>query len=456
MEDSSPKLTFCGGVGTVTGANFLLEGSEGKVLVDCGIFQGREFAEEGNTRPFPYDPKEIDFLVVTHAHIDHIGRIPKLVREGFQGKIFSTAQTRATAPLMYEDALSIMRHELRNTGKKPLYEEKDASKALSMWEAVSYHDKTVLFDGISFMFNDAGHILGSATALFDWHGRKICFSGDLGNAAPALVRETEPVRGAEYMVIESVYGDRVHEKTGVRKQRLKEIVLDVVSRGGAVVIPAFSMERTQIILHELNDLMLEKEIPNLPVFLDSPLAIKLTEIYRNAPAYLFGDHAKKEVVGGDDIFDFPTLKLTKTVNDSREITSAPNPKIILAGSGMSVGGRVIHHERNFLEDSKSTILFVGYQAPKSLGRTIQDGTKKIEIDGKTVHVKAKIETIHGFSAHADRDKLLWFVEQSRETLKKVFVTMGEPKSSMFLAQRINDYLDVKAVVPEENEEVILD
>lgn len=452
------KLTFHGGVGSVTGANFLLEGGGKKILVDCGIYQGGDEASKRNAEDFPYEPSQIDFILVTHAHMDHIGRIPKLVSDGFKGQIISTKETRDTAPIMYDDAISIMRHEKEKykDEKRLLYQENDVEKTMSLWRTLDYHENKNLFDNVSFQFYDAGHILGSAYIKINWGGKKIVFSGDLGNTPSALVRETESVEDADYMVIESVYGDRVHEEVKERKTKLKRVVTETIKKGGALLIPSFSLERTQILLHELNDMVEGGEIPEIPVFLDSPLAIKLTDIYRQADSKLFNKHARGEILKGDKIFNFPGLRFTDTVEESKEIMKTKNPKIVIAGSGMSSGGRIIHHEKHFLGDPDSTILFVGYQSPGSLGRHIQEGVKEVKIFNKKIKVRVNVETIRGFSAHADRDKLLWFVEGSRDSLKKVYVAMGELKSSLFLAQRINDFLGVEAKVPEVGEAVVLE
>ena len=452
----------------VTGANFLLEFKDIKILVDCGISQGSQFAEDKNKEPFPYDPSQIDAVVVTHSHIDHIGRIPKLINDGFQGVIYSTPQTREVAPIMYDDALKVMRSDLpapstaRQAGnpevplEELIYQQDDIDKALSKWKGVPYHQKFVVAEGIEAEFFDAGHILGSATVMVTVAGVRTLFTGDLGNSPSPLIQDTEMVSGADYIITESVYGDRLHEERDQRKDKLKKALEHVIKSKGALIVPAFSLERTQIIIHAINDMVEKGEIPRMPVFLDSPLAIKLTGVYRRAPHELFSDHIKDDLKSDSDVFDFPGLSMTRTQEESKAIFSVPNPKVIIAGSGMSAGGRVIHHERHFLEGPENVILFVGYQSPGSLGREIQEGAKNVEIFRKKIRVRAKVDSITGYSSHADRDQLLRFVEASAETLKKAFVAMGEPKSSLFLAQRIHDYLGIKAVVPEEGDSFLLE
>jgi len=445
MNDK-PKLYFYGGVETVTGANFLLEINNQKILVDCGLLQGENFCEGENCNKFEYDPKEIDFLIITHAHADHIGRIPQLVKEGFTGVIYSTVETKEIAEVMLEDALRFVLSDAEKLGVEPIYGALDIKNTFNNWEVEPYHQKITLKNEVSFSFKDAGHILGSAIVEIEQSGKKIVFTGDLGNSPAPFIKDTEDVVDAQYMVIESVYGDRNHEDVSSRKSELKEAIKGVIKKQGTLIIPAFSVSRTQIMLFELNSMVEQGELPSIPVFLDSPLAIKITEIYRKYKRN-FNDTAHELIKSGDDIFDFPRLQFTKTVGESKEISDLDGPKIIIAGSGMSTGGRVIHHEKRYLSDSKNTLLIVGYQAPGGLGRLIQDGAREVLIEGKTIPVKAEIRTITGYSGHKDSDGLLEFVSKSASTLKKVFVVMGEPKSSLFLAQKIRDNLDIEAVVP---------
>jgi len=441
------KLTFYGGAGHVTGANFVLEKGDGfKLMVDCGLMQGRSFDEDANSKPFKYDPSSIGALLVTHAHMDHIGRIPKLVRDGFTGVIYSTKETREIVELMFEDALSIMRYEARKNGREPIYESDDVKKALSLWKTVNYYEPQVV-DEYKVTFRDAGHILGSAIIEILYKGKKIVFSGDLGNSPTPLLKDTDTIESADYLIMESVYGDRNHDDVGDRTNKLKTILDDIVARKGTLVIPAFSLERTQVLLFELHKLIGHGKVPPMPVYLDSPLGIKVTEIYKNSAKH-FNEKTKHIIASGDDIFKFPLLKFTSTKDESKEIDKTPGPKIVIAGSGMSHGGRVIFHEKEYLPDPNSTILLVGFQIPGSLGRQIQDGAKEVTIFKNKVKVNAKIESIMSYSAHKGSDDLLAFVDQTKDSLKRVYVAMGEPKASLFLAQRIRDYLEVDAVVPD--------
>mgnify|MGYP003392959491 CR=1 FL=1 len=448
----STALTFVSGVGEVTGSNFLIEdtssaGASTKILVDCGLVQGIKFAQDENHAAFSYDPKTIDFLIVTHAHLDHIGRIPKLVRDGFRGVIYSTEVTHEIAAPMFDDALSLLDAEARREGMLPLYERKDVTDALALWRGVKYHEEMVLKGGYSFYLKDAGHILGSAMVEIRRGGKKIVFTGDLGNSPSPLLHDTEVVDDADYLVMESVYGDRNHEPKEERDQQFTQILKSTIEQGGTIVIPAFSLERTQNILYSLNNLVEDGHIPSVPVFLDSPLAIEVTKIYKKH-VNDFKKEIRDEISGGDDIFSFPKLSFTDTTQESNAIQRVHGSKIILAGSGMSAGGRVTKHERHFLPDPKSTILLVGYQSVGTLGRMIEEGKKKVTINGDTIEVKARIENIRGFSSHKDSNALVAFASQVKHKVKQIYVVMGEPKASLFLTQRLRDYEDLPALYPE--------
>ena len=446
------KLTFYGGARSVTGANFMLEGNGKKILVDCGLFQGSKFCEDKSCLPFLYNPADVDTLLVTHAHADHIGRIPKLVHDGFNGQIYSTIETKEIAEIMLEDSLKFVLEEAGKKNRESIYNKEDIVKALSLWKVVPYHQDLNLGKGWSAYLKDAGHILGSAIIEISFNGKKIAFSGDLGNSPSPFIKDTEFVLDAKYLLIESVYGDRNHEDRDLRKIKLQEVIEKIHQRGGTLLIPAFSVSRTQILLYELNDLVLNKKIPGIPVFLDSPLAIKVTEVYKRHQEN-FNEQAKNLIKKGDKIFDFPNLNVTASPEESMAIEKNKGPKIIIAGSGMSNGGRILNHEKRYLSDGKNAILFVGYQAPMSLGRMIQDGEEIVEINKKQIKVKAEKFTITGYSGHKGSDELLKFVEKAAESgkLEKVFVAMGEPKSAMFLVQRIKDYFGLEALSPEEGE-----
>lgn len=447
------KITFVTGAGTVTGANFLVEGGGKKFLIDCGLVQSEKLADDLNWDPFPYKASEIDALFVTHSHIDHIGRIPKLIHDGFKGKIFSSIPTKDLTEVMLEDTNSILSHE-RELGLDLIYTEKNLNTIMSLWETHDYHEPFI-FGDFSVNLKDAGHILGSAMYEFTLAGKKIVFTGDLGNSPSPLLRDTEPITDANYLIMESVYGDRNHESRDERRKLLESYIEDNYKKKGTLVIPIFSLERSQEMLFEMNDLVEDKRIPAMPIFLDSPLAIRLTKIYRKYARY-FNEHATEHIVKGDDVFSFPGLKMTLETQESKDIYKSPNPKIVMAGSGMSNGGRIIHHEQNYLPDANNTLLLIGYQSMGTLGRKIEDGQKKVRIFGEDVDVRAGVAKISGYSGHKDSDHLIDFVQNSAETLEKVFVVMGEPKSSMFLAQRLRDGLAVNASAPQAGESVLLE
>ena len=428
-----PTLTCWGGVGTVTGANFLLGTEKLKVMVDCGMTQGMDAPDPAEQDKFDYDPTSIDFLFITHAHVDHIGRIHKLVRAGFKGVIYSTFETKEIADLMIRDLLHI-------EGVNP----EEVEKCMKLWQGLKYHEPKDFGDFKLELF-DAGHILGSTMYKFTFpSGKSIFFTGDLGNSPSPLLKNTEEVTDLTYLLMDSVYGDRNHESAEERDKKFADVIADVVKRRSTLLIPSFSLERTQILLYELKKIFESGLVPRVPVYLDSPLAIRVTEIYRRVLPH------------GKDLFDFPKLKETTEARDSMEIDRSDGAKIILAGSGMSTAGRIVHHEARFLPHADATLLFVGYQAVGTLGRMIQEGMKQVIINNQTIEVRAKVVTINGFSAHAGSDQLVNFVSHTAKSLKNVFITMGEPKSSIFLAQRLHDELDVNAIVPERGKVYELD
>lgn len=453
------SITACGGVGNATGANFLLKTPDTQILVDCGLVQGSHFAVEENREVFPYQPSEISALFITHAHMDHIGRVPKLVKEGFNGVIYSTSETKELAALMLDDAVGLLEREAKENGHDPIYSREHIGQALALWKTLPYHKPFEYSKDISVYIKDAGHVLGSSIIEMTLRGagggagRMIAFTGDLGNSPTPLLRDTEYVTDADYMVMESVYGDRNHEPKDVRDERLKQILSESLRAGGTVVIPAFSLERTQVILYEINNLVEARLLPRVPIYLDSPLAIKITGVYRNHIED-FNLKIQGIIAKGDDIFDFPGLRTVHDHNESNAIHQTKGPKIIIAGSGMSVGGRVLSHEAFYLQDPSATILLVGYQVPGSLGRKIEEKAAKLTIMGQPVTVRARIEKISGFSSHKDSNNLVEFVSHASKggKLKTVFVAMGENKSSTFLAQRLRDELDVNAVVAEKVKE----
>ncbi|OGZ98584.1 MAG: hypothetical protein A3C07_03965 [Candidatus Sungbacteria bacterium RIFCSPHIGHO2_02_FULL_47_11] len=434
------KLSFHGGAREVTGACYLFETAKTKILVDCGLFQGCDEYADMNFADFKFNPREIDALFVTHAHIDHVGRIPKLVREGFSGKIYSTPPTRDIAALLLEDALSLAKREERE-----LFTQNDLGKTLSLWEEVPYHTDIEVGD-MRARLDEAGHILGSALVEIRAEGKHLLFSGDLGNAPSEFLPEPDRVRGVEYLVVESTYGNREHESAEERVQSLERAVEDVTARRGTLLIPAFATERTQDVLFLLNRMLFEKRIPEIPVFVDSPLAIRVTNVFEKYPLYY-----KKEIQSlfkdYPYLFKFKKLRMTETVEESKAINDVPPPKVVIAGSGMMQGGRILHHLRRHLSDSNSILLVVGYQAAGSLGRRLIDRAKIVKIFREEVPVWAEVRKINGFSAHADNPQLFSFVSSNRDTLKKVFVVQGEEAQALHLMQEVKDQLGIYAEAP---------
>ncbi len=442
-------IYFYGGAGTVTGSNFLLDTGGAKFLIDCGLFQGAHAFDDENWKPFPFDPDSITHLINTHAHIDHIGRIPKLVKDGYRGRILSTEATKSLAEPMLLDAMELSRKTALKIGKDPLYDEDDIRQALSQWDTVPYHKVVELPDGMSVEFLNSGHILGSAMAKFVRGDKSIVFTGDLGGGSSPLLATCEIPKGIDYLLMESVYGDRVQsDKT--REGRLEQLasrIKEISESHGTLLIPAFSTERTQDLIYDIRSLMMDKKVPSMPVFLDSPLAQKITASYVSHPQY-FSEAIQARMKAGERIFEFPELHYIHDAQESRNIGARGGAKIIIAGSGMSNGGRVVQHELDVLSDTRSTILIVGYQAAGSLGRKLADGFKKVPIKGKHVPVRCHVETLYSYSAHMDGSQLLEFVEQVGPSLTQVFVTMGEPASSAFLTQRIREYIGLHATAPD--------
>ncbi len=437
MRESN--LYFYGAAGMVTGSNFLLDTGNGKLLIDCGLMQG--IGEEKNWEPFPYNPAEISHLIVTHAHLDHVGRIPRLVRMGFKGKIISTSATMALAEPLLLDAMEILGNFAERRGREELFNEHDISAAMRLWTGIGYGEKTDLPDSVALEFLDAGHILGSAMARLTRDGRNIVFTGDIGGGNSPLLPPTQEVTGATYLVMEGTYGDKTRPEDKDRRERLEDIIEESAKRGGTLLIPAFSTERTQDLMYEIRSLMVEKRVPSVPVFIDSPLAQKITSV--------FSDYIP------DFNFHFPELRFIETTEESRKIHDTAGPKIILAGSGMSSGGRVLAHEREYLPDPNSTLLIVGYQAAGTMGRRLIEGAKHIEYHKEKIPVRAKVETLYGYSAHRDSESLLEFANKAAQGAEEVFVVHAEPAAAAFLVQRIRDYLGVKSTAPETGEKVVI-
>lgn len=447
----SLRLSFYGGAGKVTGSNFLITGAKGKMLVDCGIEQGNDFAEAEVYGPFPYDVKTIDALVVTHAHLDHVGRIPKLVKDGFRGKIYMTPPTRDLATLILLDSSHILTEEATRLGRQPLYDSNDVEAAFALVETLDYHIEKEVAPGLSIYLRNTGHILGSASVrITDEEGVTVALTGDIGNSPSPLLPDWEPITDADALVMESTYGNKLHTQRADRNLLLKGSLQLAIKRGGTILIPAFSMERTQLMLYELSNFFADGSLPQIPVFLDSPLAIKVTAVYEKWGMTYFKPETEDEMKREGSIFEFPFLKKTLSREESGMIEKTSSPKIIIAGAGMSHGGRIGGWETRYLPDPTTTLFMVGYQAPGTPGRRMMEGASSVRLAGNEVKIKAKVEKLEGWSAHADRDQLMQFAEAAlkEKRPKVIFTAHGEPASERFLAQRIHDYLGGNAIVPE--------
>jgi len=440
------KLTFKGACEEVTGSCYLLEIGKTKILIDCGIWQGAKFTEDKNYQPFSFPVDKIDYVLLTHAHLDHCGRIPKLYKDGFNGKIFCTKATADFAQLMLEDSANVINEEARLGGYPPLYSIEDAKACNSLFHGYDYNQPININNGISIKFQDAGHILGSAIVEIWAENKKIVFSGDLGNPPVPILKATTAIESADYLVMESTYGNKIHEDPRTRELILSSAIYEVATMKGALVIPAFALERTQEILYALNKLVENKEIPLLPIFVDSPLAIKATEVFKKHEN-LYNQETTNLIKSGDDIFNFPGLKLTESTMESKQINSYPMPKIIMAGSGMCQGGRIKHHLRRYLSDYKNQVLIIGYQVAGSLGRRLLEHAKNVNIEGQNISVQAKIRAIGAYSAHADQPKLLNWLNKFQQKPQKIFITHGEKEQSEGLAIKIKEKYNIDAVIP---------
>ncbi|MDD5589678.1 MAG: MBL fold metallo-hydrolase [Candidatus Portnoybacteria bacterium] len=452
------KLKFLGGAGTVSGSCYVLEAAGKKIMIDCGSFQGPPELERKNSEPFDFETDQIDYLLLTHCHLDHIGRLPILVKQGFDGKIYATPPTIDFVELMLEDSRRVLEAKARKDASLIFYHEPDVRRIMALFESATYHQKVQLSENIYFEFFEAGHILGAVIIriVFDEGSgeRTIVFSGDLGQDKNCILRSPETIDRADYVLIESAYGDRLHETQRETKDQVEDAIEETISRGGVLMIPTFAIERAQQLLSHLNELVENKRIGSLKIFIDSPLAIKATQIYEKYMEF-FNKETCALIKSGDDIFKFNNLEFTPTIKDSKRINDSPPPKIIIAGSGMSEGGRIIHHEARYLPDSKNTLLFVSYQAEGTLGRKILDGEKEVEILDQKIKVRAQIKSISGYSAHADKKELISWLGAIRKPIKMVFVVQGEKVPAETLAQTVRDEMGVDAKVPELGQEVEL-
>jgi len=465
------KLKFLGAAQNVTGSRHLLQANGTKLLVDCGLYQERQFRQR-NWEPFTVEPRSIDAVFLTHAHLDHCGLLPKLVRDGFGGRIYCTAATAEIARIILLDSAKIQAEDARYKAKrhkkerrkgrfpvKPLYTVADAEACFPRFSPVRYKQPVKVGNGIEVSFHDAGHVLGSSIikvkASADGQQRTILFSGDIGRPRRPIVHDPALIAEADYILVESTYGDRVHGGPEDTKKMIADVINSTKEAGGNIIVPSFALERAQELLYYINELLLADAIPHLKVFLDSPMAARITRVFQKHRE-LFDEEMTEFVEHNESPFKFPGLNMVGTSEQSKALNHMKGTIMVIAGSGMCTGGRVKHHLVNNIANPRNTIMFVGYQAAGTLGRRIVDGEKEVRILGQKYRMKARVVRINGFSAHADRDELFKWLGGLEKPPRKVFVVHGESES----AQRFGDYINQKTgwqvVVPAYQDEIVLD
>lgn len=467
------NIQFLGAARVVTGSCFLLTTNNYKILIDCGLFQGSKNLEKLNYREFQFNPADIDFLLLTHAHIDHSGRIPKLVKEGFKGKIVCTKATSDLCEIMLLDSGHIHESDAKWENKKrsragkpliePLYTVQDASASLKYFSPVLYDQKIDLNSEISVRFKDAGHILGSSIIEL-WVKEnnktvKIVFSGDLGLPNKPILRDPELIEEADYLIIESTYGNRLHENPEKRIHELTDIINTTVARGGTVVIPSFAVGRTQELIYELNKYYEYNDqletFMRIPIYIDSPMAVSATKVFQSN-SDCFDAEARELIISGDNPFEFENLHYIKSQQDSMKLNSYTFPKVIISASGMCNAGRIRHHLKYNLWKKNNSILFVGYQAVGTLGRIIKDGAKKVKLLGEEIAVEAEVHSIEGFSGHTDKNGLINWLKGFKKKPKNIFIVHGEDESALSLSQAIEENFKIKTIIPNMNSQYPLD
>ena len=457
------KLQFFGAVRTVTGSMHLLEANGSRILLDCGLYQGPRQESFDRNRTLPFTANTIDAMILSHAHIDHSGNIPVLVRSGFTGDIYTTAASRDLCAAMLRDSAHIQEEDAAYVSKKrakqglppvePLYTTEDAEGSLNSFVGLGYNRPLHIAPGITLTLYDAGHILGSAIVVLDveegGQKRRLVFTGDLGRKGMPILRDPQAVDKANYLIIESTYGDRLHDPVETTDQALRTAVTETFQRGGKVIVPAFAVGRTQELVYALHRLMAARKLPGLPIFVDSPLAVNVTEVFRMHPE-CFDSETRQFMSSGDgrDPFGFNRLTYIRSPEASKELNFMREPAVIISASGMAEAGRILHHLKNNVEDSRSTVLIVGWQAPDTLGRRLVEHQPVVKIFGEEYHVKAQVVTINGFSAHADRRELVDYARQlASPDLKAAFVVHGEEPASLALAEGLAELIEGQVVVP---------
>jgi metallo-beta-lactamase family protein len=465
------KLSFLGGAGNVTGSCFLLEAEGKRYLVDCGMFQERAFTNR-NWAPFPVPPNTIDAVLLTHAHVDHCGLLPKLVHDGFNGKIYCTEATADIVQIILLDAAHLQEEDAafkrkrhQREGRKgpypeiPLYTTEDAEATFPLFSTTKYQQPVEIDNDVSAVFRDAGHVLGSSmikvTIGKGGDARSIIFSGDVGRRDRPMLKDPKAFHTTDYVLVESTYGDREHEDITDTNDRLAAVVNETIHAGGNIIIPSFALQRSQEILYRMNELLMASRIPHLPVYLDSPMAVRITEVFQRYRE-LFDKEMLKMMDHRNSPFEFPGLQMSRSTEESKAINFAKGSVMVIAGAGMCNGGRIKHHLVNNIMRPENTILFAGYQAIGTLGRTIVDGAEEVRILGQKYPVVARIEQIRGFSSHADRNDLMQMLSELTEDPKKVFVVHGEERAAESFAKMLHEEKGWNVVVPKYRETVELD
>ncbi len=465
------NLSFLGAAQNVTGSKYLLEVNGIRILVDCGLYQEREFRGR-NWDAFPVRPDTIDAVLLTHAHIDHCGLLPKLVREGFTGKIYGTTATTEITEIMLLDSAKLQQEDAefkkkrhQREGRKgpfpeiPLYTVDDAESVFPLFSGTQYEKTTKIVDGVEFSFHEAGHVLGSSmikvTVSQGNERRIIVFSGDVGSRNKPILRDRTTFKEADYIIVESTYGDRLHKKPEDIGNSLAEAINSTHQLGGNIIVPSFALERAQELLYYLNELRYESRIPQLTVFVDSPMTNSITEVFKRHPE-LYDTEMVELMRQYKSPFDFPGLKMVRTVEESKAINKTVGTNLIIAGSGMCTGGRIKHHLAANISRRESTILFVGYQAVGTLGRHLVDGASKVRILGQEHHIRARVAQIQGFSAHADRDGLMRWLSGFKKAPRRLFVTHGESPVATYFGRFVSEKTGWEISVPEYLDEVTLE
>ena len=460
------QVEFHGAIQTVTGSQFIININNKRILIDCGLYQGKREDSYEKNRNLPYDPSSLDDLVLTHAHIDHSGNIPNLVKNGFTGTIHATSATTELCKIMLKDSAFIQEKDTEFANKirskqnkppvKPIYTTEDVEKALPLFKAHEYNDTFSLGKGINVTFRDAGHILGSAGILFEINdnGRqyRLGFSGDIGRPEMPLIHHPNLLRDLDYLVMETTYGNRLHSPFDEVEDRLAKIITDATKNGGKIIIPAFAVGRTQVIVYILHKLFDDHRIPEIPIYVDSPLALHATEVFRHHYDMLNRETERIFLKDHRDPFGFDRLNYVHSVEESKGLNNLDFPHIIISSSGMAEGGRIVHHLRNNIGDRKATILFVGYAAEHTLARRLVDGDEEVKIFGEPHKVRAKVVSLDSFSAHADRHELLQYLKQCPpEKMKKIFLVHGEYDQMVSFKNALHSkgYGDVHIAEPDE-------